>query len=406
MNASTSFERWAGRRGDIRRSPWLAPVATRAHATLLAVCLGAPGCGRVLGADFDGRHLAAPPADASVALEAATPDASGTSGLRGPTDAAPRACEAILPAIEVATAGAVPELWFAVSKSDFGDRVADGGLAADTIGRDLPGAHRCISPPWAVAASEMPGGIDNALGRAYFGFSEGAGSSAVPASVVVNVAIRLGYDTVLVRLRGWNGTADDPEVELVFVDGSMGTVALDQGHGEPAWHGQDVWNASAAALQPANGGRRPTVFARGAVRGFRASAFVVGGSVGLLAQYTWAGTLERGPYGYRIRDGLISGVVTTHTLFTIAGANAASAGRLCTNSPLYARPGGFKEAMCSHVDVDSDGDGTCDALSAGSTFEAEPIVVGCPIEFGEQPRCPTAFDPQLDRCEASDAGGG
>ena len=123
-----------------------------------------------------------------------------------------------------------------------------------TIGFDVDGL--CTVPPELVAecvpraASGMTpedgeGGIDNALGQSLLevlliAFPE------IP--VDINRTTDAGNGVIVLRVRGWNGAPDDPNVTVMMAQSRFGTSALDDG---------GIPDASTAVIYPDGGGLPP-----------------------------------------------------------------------------------------------------------------------------------------------------
>lgn len=401
------------------------PSVRRATFPAVVGLVAVASCARLLGADFDGKRARVDDGGTGAIVDSSLPD--GPEPEPKPEAGGSPSCGVIVSANpQFATEpGDLPDLWFAYRSVDLGDTATDAGLAADSVGMDLPGANACRRPSWATRSDQGPTGIDNAAARGYLDFYRSAPpASVLPMSVLANLAIIGGVNSQLVRIRGWNGNADDPRVEVAFFDGSMGPEKIDTGFAPPKWGGQDVWYASITGVRDVTGLRgdcppgvspcyEPVVVGEGAVKERRLSLENVQGSrLSLIDQFRWQATIEGGPSSPRLTGGVIGGRVLVSTFYEIAGAAGDDKGgfRLCLDDDLFCGPGGLHDSMCSRVDVDSDGDGWCDALSAGSTFVAEPIRFGCPVDYGLQPSCPSEIHPRTlpcgQRCDGSPQGGG
>jgi len=339
---------------------------------LLAVWMSC-GCARLLGADFEDKRARPELVDGGECLE-------------------------ILPGTHIPYDG-LPDLWFFSKSTDFGDRTVDGGVAGDAIGLHVPDAGKCTVH--SEEPTEPRSGIDNAYARAYTDFyaNNGAPIGVVPStSDLLTEFARNGDFSHLVRIRGYNGEREDDEVEVDFIDGSMGEPTRTD-HPPPRLDGTDVWHPFVEQLAVTGGKAVPLVVATGSVHDFRIRATFTGAPVGLF-EGTFEGTLEKDELGYHARDGVLSGALPVTRLLYAASVLAAGVGSsVCADSPLYAGPNGIKAETCSHLDVDTNGDGVCDALSVGALVDIEPIRPGCPFQYDTAQLCDESKDPRNDSCD-------
>lgn len=190
-------------------------------------------------------------------------DAGDGGGLDASHDAGP-ACPLFRPPPRpsVDDGPSVDEVVFALEGIDL-----DQGDGWSTIGYDLDGLCSLLPDPevecYPPAASSVPevdgeSGIDNAFGH-----------QVLPLLLVARPdfaeqAVRDQHDgisTFVIRIRGWNGTADDPLVDVMLATSEFGTPGLDDGgapspmipdgalptYGDggvppgPRWDGNDYW---------------------------------------------------------------------------------------------------------------------------------------------------------------------
>ena len=130
------------------------------------------------------------------------------------------------------------------------------GLDLDDVdSQDEGGRFECV-PPRPTADPELDGerGIDNAFGHRLFPIVDLALQDLEEKA---RAAQERGAGTVLLHMRGWNGTVDDPRVDVFITQAVDGTTAdpsrveLDgfelvmKNSGDPApdpaWQGQDHW---------------------------------------------------------------------------------------------------------------------------------------------------------------------
>jgi hypothetical protein len=149
-------------------------------------------------------------------------------------DTGPTVCETLRPPARPTTADGTtgPEVTFGLRRV-FLDQ---GGLWEST-GFDIDGY--CTSAPAfdGECNSGGPGqrdgntGIDNVFGQSLYPLVE----SAVPGLEAMAVAAQEeGRGMPLLRIRDWNGTANDPQVEIAIAQAVFGTSAEAPGGGPPA----------------------------------------------------------------------------------------------------------------------------------------------------------------------------
>jgi hypothetical protein len=184
------------------------------------------------------------PADASTDTR---PDVSKPEA--GPADAGDAAEEVVRKesGVEAACVPAVPpkapaadddggadaDLIFALHALDLGTKLSDPvGYDLDTV-CTCPGPSSCTLPSSAVdgEACDHPGGRDNATGALFADL--GTFDPHLDQSNL-NSEIENGKFTVLVRVRNYNGLANDTNVDAEFYN-SPGS------NGPPRWTGSDSW---------------------------------------------------------------------------------------------------------------------------------------------------------------------
>jgi hypothetical protein len=352
---------------------------------------------------------AGPPADA----------ADGGSG-DGASDADAGACVLALPppppTKDDPSDGGDLEIVLAIRTFDLGLR-PDGG-APPLIGYDLdglctcPGLADCVPAASGGSACDEPGGRDNAGGALLRQFYTLSGGSFFSQDTL-NAQIAAGLSTLLVRIRQYNGTPEDTQVELsVYV--SDGTPPLSDGGAPatPSWTGQDAWIVDGTSVFGANG---PPIVPIS----FDESAYVTGGVlVGALADFfvplqvdssdlmvlelrggIVTGALASASGGWSLSNGVIDGrLAATSLLAEFAHVHDPStpSAYLCPASPSYAD---LKGLICPALDITADPaaqhTATCDALSLGIGFTAQSAQFG-PVQT--VPRPTTCPDGGPDHC--------
>ena len=95
----------------------------------------------------------------------------------------------------------------------------------------------CLSPGSSSAPLDGRDGIDNAAGRDIFTFAATFDPTFEANAREDQV---MGEGVMLVHIGGWNGTPNDPRVDVYFAQGTRMTDAA--GTGAPTWDGTDqVW---------------------------------------------------------------------------------------------------------------------------------------------------------------------
>lgn len=296
----------------------------------------------------------------------------------------------------------------AVRSIDMGDGVeAAPGYDLDNMCTCFEDAGETCSTKLSQPRCDGPGGIDNAaselfqlivdnLGPGYFG------------SDYYSTAADMGQWSLLIRLSGYNGKPDDPDVTVaLFVSsGFEGTL--------PVWDGTDAWPISADTVGPAGDTTDPVYVSNGAyvaggvlVATLPSAEFRFSGSASTIGVRLVGGVLSGKvlvePAGTRIQDGLIAARWTEKDVFAALSTFRGQGGlKLCND-------GGFiynavKSRVCSARDILTDpvqpASAPCDALSFGIGFDADPALLGPVVPVvAPTPGCANpAQDPALDSC--------
>ena len=316
----------------------------------------------------------------------------------------------------VADAGGSISFVVAASSIDFGDQQTSNPL---DIGFDLdmrctcPEANGCLRESWAtVDGCDGPGGRDNMAGKF---MSELAALFDNLGSKAWTEGLLRGSWSLLLRLRDYNGEADDDRVRLDWYIPAEYFTFQDGGTDPPKWDGTDEWPVRTGSLEvPANG--EPWDLDKTLYHDDRAYVRdgVVVGSVS-------AATIQvNEEYQVSITGGfLTANVVQDNGVWVLK--NGIVAGRwpvqgilsqvsrikdpvfnlpICTDNPVYPQ---IKNQICSFVDIYS-GVGTpttpCDAVSVGMRFETVAAKLGALVLSGEpKVYCDPAVDPSFDSCE-------
>lgn len=310
----------------------------------------------------------------------------------------------------------------------------DGGVdLCATPGVDLDGLSTCIGdageqvlptcPPdnprchWGPSCGtgsrnttcDEVGGIDNALGAVL----RSALFDSIPnfdrRQVDPNVVLRTGVANVLIRLSGYNGQPNDPEVTVAFFVSSgldeTTTPMLQEGveagpdYLRERWDGKSrrTWFVDPSSLSTIGTYASRFVtdgFVRDGVLVVAASTLVVPFGLSLtIRDARLVGDLRKAGDDWVIVRGMISGRFTVADVMRgldpfqfYAGSSTQT---LCSSELLRSQVVGL---FCKAADLSSDG-GACDSLSAGITFHAVPATIGLvrePQLSGLRGECPDA----------------
>jgi hypothetical protein len=268
-----------------------------------------------------------------------------------------------------------------------------------------PEAESCKTRPGVRTQCDEPGGIDNG-GGALLTTVAALGDSNADA----NARLRSGDYGLLVRIRGYNGAADDSRVEVsVFM--SNGADGIQDGGipPRPRYDGNDSWTVDPRSLAGGTGPPYvpnfvdPNAYVTGHVLvatldfpmrlGPRMTVELRGSVV--------TGTLVKDAAGYHVSDGIIAGRVAARALLTSLAPIAdpfVPGGFLCGESRTYRDA---KAKICETLDIVSDlkRDNTsapCDALAISAHFTSSTAQLGSVFEL---PPPATPCGPQwVDDC--------
>lgn len=333
----------------------------------------------------------------------------------GDTTPADAACVHALPPDPpgVIDAGGDVDFVVAISTIDFGD--GDGSEPRE-IGYDLdmrctcPEANGCFREAWAhVDACDGPGGRDN-MGGVFL--AQAAALFPGLGSEAWGQDLSAGRWSVVLRVRNYNGEADDDRVRLDwYIPAPFEHVTADP----PKWDGTDVWPIFAWSLvTPAAG----VPWNIDDTQYFDDRAYVSDGMlVGSVSQATvqimddYAVRMTGGIFtaniaqhggSWKLENGLMAGRWPTSSI--LAGVSSFEDPifglPICMDNPAYE---GIKSQVCGFVDV-FDGVSSpttpCDSVSVGMRFETVPATLGPVIESGPPGgNCDDSVDPIHDSCE-------
>jgi hypothetical protein len=310
------------------------------------------------------------------------------------------------------------DLVFAVRQVDTGDTDdATGTRRFLQMGFDLDNActangagFTCREPSWATADhTDGPGGRDNAIGESLYNATAAGGTSATQKASSDAESGRL---SMVIRVRGYNGAADDDAIEVTYY---VGPFHPEPGRPRPLWDGQDTWDANYQWLQPATLPDGGATYDITRPKYVDSQAYVAGNYIVSHMETLLDGAggfhllkaviaLRLTPGHTRLADGTFAGRVRIdEVLGNLAQFPAPGTTQpLCRDSPYYPA---LKAVACSFADISAtgpdDGLSVCDAASwAWRIVDAEPARLGSvSLEVPTQP-CPDALSPANDHCDA------
>jgi hypothetical protein len=220
-------------------------------------------------------------------------------------------------------------------------------------------------------------------------------------------SIEAGTITTIIRVRGYNGTSVDPEVEVAAFGASMNRGAPER-EIRPKWLGEDEWEASGQWVDRDSTGKPSVEHPKSIDRNAYVNNWILVANfdryqapVYHLAQLKLSARIHFEDERWHLVEGMTGGrTKTDEVLWSLEWLkDPETKGPLCTNAPSYADT---KQAVCATIDISSSGpdDGTmpCDATSWGWRFEALPARLTGAFE-AEFPRiCPPATSPWNDSC--------
>ncbi len=303
--------------------------------------------------------------------------------------------------------GDAGELIFATQSLVFEPDAGNG----ETVGYDLdgfctcPGPKSCNAPGKTVCDDGR--GRDNSAGALLANFTSYAD---VFNPKTINTRLAKGRVGLLLRLRDYNGTANDTQVEgAIFL--SNGTDGVQDGGTPmvPQYMGKDVWTVDPRSLVggvappylPTTDNADNSAYVKDdvIVASLNATyiefAAISGSSqfqVELKSVVVTAKIIHGPNNTFAIQDGLLAGRWPSRKLLTsLAGVHDPlnPGGYLCGDSGAYQ---GIKSLACTNRDIASslqnDGqNANCDALSFALRFTASPALLG-PVFAGPPPITP------------------
>jgi len=328
----------------------------------------------------------------------------------------------------VQDAGGNLDLVFAMRTIDLGESDLSAG---PKVGYDLDGV--CTCPEIGSCAGDEkfneqrcdgPGGTDNNAARLF------ASLALIQKSLTsenLSKDAEEGDFAVLVRIRNYNGEANDDQV-TVSLHPSRGFAQdpCNASNPLPAWDGSDRWPISASSVtkvgepgtkvdcevagSPGYDIDTPTTMDSNAyINDYRLVANVAEAGLLLptndgivpikLKQGLVSARLDDSSGSWALVDGSVTGRWPLKAMFGIIGLFTSDDTPICTDHFLYTL---MKNSFCRFVDIRDDLGGatqSCNALSFGWAFGASLAKIGVVLEDPTaQSGCPAETDPANDTC--------
>ena len=303
----------------------------------------------------------------------------------------------------VKDAGGGAEIVVALKTVDFHE-----SSGSNTIGYDLDNTCTCLGQgPSCVAPKDSPGSCDGPGGR------DNSGAALIQASAMLGLTsgtftqdIAEGDFSLLLRIREYNGLADDDQVSVAW----LVPLTLMK---PPAFDGTDVWGINGSCLHHDQNGQPnledPIIIDPLAyVTGGRLVASLKGGApLNVSAQFSivvhtafLSGNLVKQGALWEIQDGVVCGIWRTDDLFANLRNTDVLGSPLCTNNPAYPN---VKATICRSRDISAQSMNPadpCDAISLAFTFTAYPAQINVAWDPPAPVNpCAAAVDPANDTCD-------
>ena len=294
-----------------------------------------------------------------------------------------------------------------------------------SVGRNLDGlnttamssdARECDPPSGALPPVDGAGGLDNAMGAELLSVIE----LIVPClEGELGNSHDAGTGTLILWIRGWNGTASDSVVSVALIVAADGTSAA---AGDVQWDtATDQLVLTSDGVTPApdpNGDTndyyvfRPDSFSGGTSpipRLFDANGYVSNGAIVFRIPDREGLPLNAGigSLSIRITDGAMvsqlnesldaveSGAISGRFSLTDLLDAGESIG-VCPGDTQMAIEAQFQQLLDVHSDPDSERGGQCTAMSMGIPYSGVPVSVTLdgelPVRAGSNPDLPSACD--------------
>lgn len=292
------------------------------------------------------------------------------------TDAGDPSCMPVRPPERpvLADGPSLPTRWYALRHIRIGNGTGWRELGYDLDGRCTTTEStdvECAPPPGFSPADDGPAGRDNTFGQTF-----------VPLLTIVEADfeglidryLELGHYGVLLRVAEWNGTPNDPVVDVALVDAIRGYAAGSDPAGAeplvpPAWDGSDAWLGSSRSFVAGDLDRPLARDTAGYVvdgelvaKPRDGTEINITGEVTLTLKLTNAFVTARFSDGNRALDGVtVAGRMALDDIF-----NTLPRLDVCPGTERY---DAISEAMRRAADVTTSGEATpflmCEAISIG-----------------------------------------
>jgi hypothetical protein len=292
------------------------------------------------------------------------------------------------------------------------------GAGASPVGFDLDKTCSCQGEPSSCReASKTPlcdldEGIDNAATGLFRLIQTAVGGTDKFGSSFFSGEANTGIWSILMRVRGYNGQADDDQVEFDFYPTAGGVDKPDGG--VAAWDGLDSWPISTTALADGKTvddakfkNLQAYVSNHVLVASLPQSSFTLGGTgvntvtIRLTGGIVTAEIVALDAGGtWGLRNGVMAGRWTIPDIFlSLSSFRDNNGAPICRGNVAYEFG---KSTICTGADilsttgVPSD---ACDALSFGVAFTADPAQLGVAVDPTLPSKfCPDGGDPAGDVC--------
>ena len=323
------------------------------------------------------------------------------------------------------------EVVVALRSVDFGEGDLVGG---PKVGFDLDGrcscaddGQSCTTPDPTKQACDGPMGIDNGIAELFGAAAvfENNFTSAHHADRANN-----GAWSIVIRVRGYNGEANDQQVEVaMFPSGGLDEDPCHDGS-PPDWDGNDAWPVMSNSLEDPGGGGGggaggsancgdpgPPGYSLEQPKYVDPGGYVTGGvlvaslpEAGIALDSSGAGIhlvggfltgrLEQMGGAWHLRDGTLAGRWPLASLFSTMSQLGSDGDPLCTDDSTYQL---IRDAVCGKRDITAQISGPtapCDAVSFAMAFDAEPAQLGIIYltDDGVGGDCAPGTDPKDDAC--------
>lgn len=334
-------------------------------------------------------------------------DGTGTGGTAG-AGGGEEMCSARWPS-PVAGTSAVTDsvtISLAMRTIDIGDGDVTNAPGFDldracTCCTECAAAQTCTPPTAPICDAAL--GRDNAMAHFLSQLEQTLVSPVTSSSLQADIAA--GSWTVLLRVWGYNGMADDDNVTMAL----YATNALPM---PPVWDGTDTWTvrsdylvAPSMSLDDATVKSDVAYVAGGVLVGTFGSAgplrlSLTGGFELQLSSAVIAGTLEMADGRYRLANATLGGLWSMPDVFlTLNNLRQGGMPVLCKGDLVYENT--IKPLLCGLRDSKPgfDAPAPCDALSFGTSFVSEQVVImGTSLPPDPGVGCMPGFEPLGDVC--------